>query len=224
MQPLSRAAPGAGAADAAEPGTSAFAALAAADIRPDAVFFHKFYSAKAAKQPQKQQAAGPDDDSDASDAEIGGWPASSCGLTPFIVAHCGPLYGPQCHTILVREVGLAAVLVLLLVNAMESTQQRASQLHSSCSLWHLPSPNSQPSRCRLQTACLTRRRKPGARASMRARLQRGTTTRRWPTPLTRPPPRAAGAATATPPQVRLGGPGFRVHPAPCTCPCPRQPC
>jgi hypothetical protein len=48
MQPLARAAPGAGAAGGAEPGTSAFAALAAADIRPDAVFFHKFYSAKAA--------------------------------------------------------------------------------------------------------------------------------------------------------------------------------
>ena len=73
MQPLARAAPGAGAADAAEPGTSAFAALAAADIRPDALFFHKFYSAKAARQPQRRQAAGADDDSDASDAEIGGF-------------------------------------------------------------------------------------------------------------------------------------------------------
>ena len=72
MQPLAKAAPGRGAADEAEPGTSAFAALAAADIRPDAVFFHKFYSARAVKgQAHKRHAAGAGDDSDASDAEIG---------------------------------------------------------------------------------------------------------------------------------------------------------
>ena len=49
MQPPSHAggeAAGGAAPAAAEPGSSAFAALAAADVRPDAVFFHKFYSAK----------------------------------------------------------------------------------------------------------------------------------------------------------------------------------
>jgi hypothetical protein len=72
MQPLAKAAAGSGAADAAQPGTSAFAALAAADIRPDAVFFHKFYSAKEARgQAQKRRTGGAEDGSDASDAEIG---------------------------------------------------------------------------------------------------------------------------------------------------------
>lgn len=45
MQPLAKAAIE-GAPVEVEPGTSAFAALATADVKPDAVFFHKFYSAK----------------------------------------------------------------------------------------------------------------------------------------------------------------------------------
>lgn len=72
MQPLTKAAGDAAAADA-EPGTSAFAALAAADVKPNAVFFHKFYSAKEARAPARKRAAaeGDEDASDASDAEIG---------------------------------------------------------------------------------------------------------------------------------------------------------
>lgn len=70
MQPLALAAAGDGAAAEPEPGTSAFAALAAADVKPDAVFFHKFYSAKEARAPARKRPA-EEDASDASDAEIG---------------------------------------------------------------------------------------------------------------------------------------------------------
>jgi hypothetical protein len=79
MQPLAKAASGQGAAGGAEPGTSAFAALAAADIRPDAVFFHKFYAAKEARgQAGKRRTVGADDGSDASDAEIGAVHVLTC--------------------------------------------------------------------------------------------------------------------------------------------------
>ncbi len=78
MQPLGRlagraAGESAAAAAAAEPGSAAFAALAAAEVKPDAVFFHKYYAGREARKPARPlvAAAGSEEASDASDAEIG---------------------------------------------------------------------------------------------------------------------------------------------------------
>ena len=83
MQPLGKPAAGgdvaAAASAAAEPGSTAFAALAAADVKPDAVFFHKFYSSKEARKPAAATPRGDadSDSSDSSDDEIG---ELSCGV------------------------------------------------------------------------------------------------------------------------------------------------
>lgn len=75
MQPLAPLDGGTAAAAAAQPGTEAFATMAAEDVRPDAAFFHKFYAAKAASgggaRQKKRTRLGDDGDSEDSEAEIG---------------------------------------------------------------------------------------------------------------------------------------------------------
>ena len=57
-------------AAAQQPGSHAFATMAAEDVRADAVFFHKFYAAREARAPRRQAYAqgGSEDDSE---VEIG---------------------------------------------------------------------------------------------------------------------------------------------------------
>lgn len=69
MQPLPQVDSAAGAAAALEPGSHAFASLATEDVRADAVFFHKFYSAQEARAPRQQPREGSEDDD--SEEEIG---------------------------------------------------------------------------------------------------------------------------------------------------------
>ena len=86
MQPLAPAEGAAAAAAAQQPGSHAFATMAAEDVRADAVFFHKFYAAREARAPRPRPRADGDSDDDSED-EIGAPTLGICSSYGF--AACG---------------------------------------------------------------------------------------------------------------------------------------